>query len=595
MNLAEYDTQESKEPHDAILEIKKGMSDEAPGREDCDREVGIQACVRMVKMHSDSPESDPHALRDLIDTSAPDAAYCKSRLEGDISPLLRWHYYVALFCAMRGDWLGKAIPLILESAAKAGGPRAATYLLIGHNLNRWYNCGLDGRVLDAALEFVRGGGDRKFAHWIVEIVAALEKRPGVRDEMRDLLIEEARAVEAGMVTAYLEPAMRIAHDKAPAKAAWVEILERHADEERDPMLKIRHYNDAKRYLDDADAVRRINQKTMTAQKYVKLTAHTYDYKISTCPVRGQNGFERVKYLVQTLRRSIPTVESACRLEQEMRDRFPIQHLFPRITVGDDGIPGQISEGPSMDDAVDHVKQFASTITTMSAVISASVGPYEKDGHITAESYAGYIELFGLQNGATMRLIRAGVKAHSSGDYVAAIHILLPQLEQTLRSLLVMRGVNVVKGKKKVRVDLLKPLIELGVDVLGRDLAEFLKVWLVDEGESINLRNRVCHGMYADYENMEGYDPLHEFHHGMSLMLILAICMLTAMSTDVGGPLRGEGVIGRTPLAVRGGLWMQGAAVPCLGLAAGGLAGLRGCGAAAALMGPDAGLSRDCPP
>ena len=289
MDMAEYDMQESKEPHDAIVEIKRGMPAEWPGRDDCDREVGIQAYVRTVKMHSESSWSDPRALRDFVKSApAPDAAYCRSRLERTISPLLRWHYCIALFCAGQGVWLRKAVPLILESAAKAGGGlRTATYLLIAHNLNRWYHCGLDESVLEAALEFVRGGGDKEFAHWIAEIVAVLEKRPDVRDKVRDRLIEAARGAEAETASDYLEAAVRVARDKAPAKDAWVEILERHGDEQENPLLKLRHYGNAKLHLDDADAVRRINKKAMIAQQPVRLPSHTHKFKAPPLRVQGK--------------------------------------------------------------------------------------------------------------------------------------------------------------------------------------------------------------------------------------------------------------------------------------------------------------------
>lgn len=535
MSMAEYDTQESKEPHDAILEIKKGMPAEWPGREDCDREIRTQAYVRMVKMHAESHMSDPRTLRDFVKSEpAPDAAYCRSRLGCDISSLLKWHYYIALFCTERGDWLRRAVPLILEGAGRAGGGvRTATYLLIAHNLNRWYNCGLDGRVLEAALEFVRGHGDEKFAHWFAEIVAALEKRPNVRDEIRDRLIGVARKVETGLSSGYLKAAIHVAHDKAPARAAWAEILERHGDEQDDPLRKLVHYDDAKRHLDDAGSVRRINQKAMTAQKSVSLTSYTHRHKIQPFPVKGDSGFERIAYLVRTLRCSIPrSVELARRTEQELRDQFPLpSYLFTRVAVCDDGIPRQISAGSVESDAVDHVRQLASTIRIMLNVLSVNVGPYEKDGRITTESYMDYIKSFGLHGGAALRLIRAGVEAHCSGDHVAAVHILLPQVEQALRSLLVARGAAVAKGRKRVQLDLLKQLIGQGAGVLDTDLAEFLEVWLVDEGESINLRNRVCHGLYADYENMEGYDPLRDLNHGTSLMLALTVCLLTAMSVD----------------------------------------------------------------
>ena len=141
-------------------------------------------------------------------------------------------------------------------------------------------------------------------------------------------------------------------------------------------------------------------------------------------------------------------------------------------------------------------------------------------------------MFGLLEDAAMRLIAAGIRAHFAGDHVASVHILVPQVEQTLRLLLEQQGVQTLGGRDRVRQDLLKKMIEKSEGALGRDLAEFLRVWLVDEG-SVNLRNGACHALYGDYPDMDGYDPLHELGHGMSLLLILAICLLVGMSTCAG--------------------------------------------------------------
>ena len=139
----------------------------------------------------------------------------------------------------------------------------------------------------------------------------------------------------------------------------------------------------------------------------------------------------------------------------------------------------------------------------------------------------------------MKLVGAGIRAHFSGDYIASVHILVPQLEQTLRQLLEQKGVQMLGGRDRVRQDLLKNMIAGGEGVLGRDLAEFLRVWLIDE-DTVNLRNRVCHALYGDYADMDGYDPLHEFGHGTSLLLILAICLLVGMSTGIDwGPQQGS--------------------------------------------------------
>ena len=129
MDWNRYDQQEDKELFDMLLEAKESVG--PADRERYDREVKVQSYLRMVKMNADSVGSPMEWLHDFIGRSpAPDAGYCKARLDCKISRLLGWHYYLALYFAERGDWLAKAIPLILESVERAGDSlRLSSYLL----------------------------------------------------------------------------------------------------------------------------------------------------------------------------------------------------------------------------------------------------------------------------------------------------------------------------------------------------------------------------------------------------------------------------------------------------------------------------------
>lgn len=531
MDWSRYDQQEDEEPFDVLLEAKETV--EPADRERYDREVKVQGYLRMVK--TGVVQNPQEWLRSFAAQSPfPDANYCKARLDGKISRLLRWHYYLALYFAERGDWLTRAIPLILESAELAGDSlRAASYLLLAHKLNRWHNCSMDGAVLESTLRHMRGRRGDAHAHWCAIIVEDLEKNPEIKDEMRDLLLAVADKAKPNMKFLHLEAAIGVASDKAPAKAAWVRAHERHADESQDPLLKISYYNDAKDHLDDKEGQRRINAKIKEAQKHVKLDSFKHEWEVQEIDIPGATGFERVRHLVGTFRASIPNVESARIAEEEMREMFPIQHLFPRISIGSDSVPGQRPGAAGPDgDAAGHVAQFTRAVQILNAILSANVRGYEADGRIKGADYEGYLETFGLLPDAARRLVAAGISAHFSGDYIASVHILVPQAEQALRLLLEQKGALMLGGRDRVRQDLLKKMLAEGEGVLGRDLAEFLRVWLVDEG-SVNLRNRVCHALYGDYPDMDGYDPLHEFGHGTSLLLILTICLLVGLSTDAG--------------------------------------------------------------
>ena len=403
MDWTSYDRQEDEEPFDALLKAKRDIGQD--DRAQYDQEKNVQGYLRMAKMNSDTAMCRPEQLRDFAaHAPAPDAGYCRARLDEGIGDLLRWHYYLALYFAEKGDWLAKAIPLILESAKRAGdGLRSTSYLMLAHNLNRWYNCKKDEAVLDAALRLARGRRGDRHAHWYVEVVGGLEKRREVRDEMRDLMLKTAGEAEPGLAYLYLEAAVSVAADKAPAKAEWVRMHEEYADRLQDPAPKIIHYNDAKQYADDREGQRRLNEKIKEAQKSIELNAYTHTYEVPRQAIHGRNGLERVRYLVQRLRATIPSVDVARMQEEEMRERFPLQHLFARrIDVSDDGVPGPRPGAAKAGDEADHVKQFANTIRFFRGYFSANVIEYEKDGRITEGSYADYLGLIGLHTNAARR-------------------------------------------------------------------------------------------------------------------------------------------------------------------------------------------------
>ncbi len=106
------------------------------------------------------------------------------------------------------------------------------------------------------------------------------------------------------------------------------------------------------------------------------------------------------------------------------------------------------------------------------------------------------------------LLLAGLTAFLDGDYVKAIHVLVPQVEHILRRLLGMLG---RPTSKHIRVNLgvmqEKSLDDILSDpamrkALGDDLRRYLSAFLVDR-RGHNLRNRLAHGLMAPREFNRG--------------------------------------------------------------------------------------------
>jgi hypothetical protein len=52
----------------------------------------------------------------------------------------------------------------------------------------------------------------------------------------------------------------------------------------------------------------------------------------------------------------------------------------------------------------------------------------------------------------LKLIAQGIERHFEGDYISSIHVLIPQVEVTLRYLLNKKGINTLKTKGDVKMD-----------------------------------------------------------------------------------------------------------------------------------------------
>ena len=120
------------------------------------------------------------------------------------------------------------------------------------------------------------------------------------------------------------------------------------------------------------------------------------------------------------------------------------------------------------------------------------------------------------NGQEMVMI--GLERHFANDYVSSIHILTPQVEETLRKILVDR--KLATAKVGVGVDLLQEKLLAGLlaearanGVLDDDLADYLEIRLTQR--FANIRNKVCHGWM---EHKEFKDSLSWALIGMILRL-----------------------------------------------------------------------------
>jgi hypothetical protein len=95
------------------------------------------------------------------------------------------------------------------------------------------------------------------------------------------------------------------------------------------------------------------------------------------------------------------------------------------------------------------------------------------------------------------LLLHGLEAYFRGDYLTAVHILVPQIEQALRVLVGLLGIPINKPHRSgiMQVKNLNDILRepAVLDLFGEDLSHYLLVFLADS-RGHNVRNEVCHGL-----------------------------------------------------------------------------------------------------
>ncbi len=205
--------------------------------------------------------------------------------------------------------------------------------------------------------------------------------------------------------------------------------------------------------------------------------------------------------------------------KELAINAPLQYLITGTIQDKEGrTVAQI--GPLEEDLEGHVAMQTSRNMEFSAVFLRMV--LEK----IAENYdpllqriMDYIYQSPVYDPEYRPIIENGMAAYLRGDHAAAIHILIPMIENTLRRLMVLTGGPVYRPDQRGGLSLRsldKILQDEGViRSLGESTVHYLRVLLTDQ-RGWNLRNNICHGL--QHPNTFGYKVGDRLLH---VLLVLA--------------------------------------------------------------------------
>lgn len=197
---------------------------------------------------------------------------------------------------------------------------------------------------------------------------------------------------------------------------------------------------------------------------------------------------------------MPTWEEAEKIAADLMHEAPLSQLIP-MTRLDDGRP--ISQPRTeQEQQLDNVRrQYHWQLVFRRIYLTRALGLLRGRGHLNADSLVLSIQHSPVFDDEKMPMIRCGLDRYASGDFVSALHILVPHLEDCLRKFLARLGGSVTSMTgDKMREKSLDQI--LAADEMKAALAtiaplhRYLEHALVDE-TGLNLRNRVAHGLLSE--------------------------------------------------------------------------------------------------
>lgn len=176
---------------------------------------------------------------------------------------------------------------------------------------------------------------------------------------------------------------------------------------------------------------------------------------------------------------------------------PFLYLIPRSIQDDKG--RVIATIGSLEDDLDGnlIYELSESLLFQAIFIREVFSKIIVDKILTVNDFMDFIKASPIFSESRYPIIKRGIQAYYDNDFVVAIHILIPQIEEAIRNLIELAGGVVLKKNRRGGFQL-KTLDEILRDdilkqVLGEDIQLYLRVLFTDP-RGWNLRNNVCHGM-----------------------------------------------------------------------------------------------------
>jgi hypothetical protein len=208
---------------------------------------------------------------------------------------------------------------------------------------------------------------------------------------------------------------------------------------------------------------------------------------------------------------IDDVERTREHVRQMMQEFPLQHLFTRIVLGpENSVLKTISEPEDRENhaLVEHETQLIQIFGSFAVKILDEAAAK----HGTLVKAVATLRTDLVDETVAGRAARA-VELYEEGDYDSAASVLAPRLERLVRRIAATAGLAVTKSPdsrgRPGGVKGLGEILRLLEGIVPEEIRRYLRALLSDV-TSLNLRNRVGHGLIDEASKIEAALLIHAF-------------------------------------------------------------------------------------
>lgn len=422
-------------------------------------------------------------------------------------------------------------------------------LVMAFNINRLYNLNLDNEINKISLEIIFRLEDTEYERYLIEPIEvfSLLNNKTEKDVIARLFTIAHRAakrfldeknyhLQRSLLNASLglcnltdiskDEKLKLKKQIQLIIAASHEAEADNAFKENNGLVAVKWYEDAQKIYQQVGMpkkVKELGEKIRESSKMIQWKTISTTIRLPQLDFEGKNSTELVR-LISQFKAIIPDQLRIEQLARESMKDNPLLSILPATHYGRKNPIGHTSDNESK--LRSEIKlQTLQHIKFAEHWFADAIQKLEEQKRISEVDFTNFISSFGLHDKDSLEFLRSGIKHHFNQDYVASIHILIPQVENTLRLLLNSHGISTIKvdGKEMTIMD-----SQMGgildnddvVKVLGNDFTSYLQIKFTDT-EGINLRNEVAHGLL----------PLKEFSHITSISIIHTIMILTRISIE----------------------------------------------------------------